>query len=89
MRKLSWPAATVLAAVAGAVLALRATAVEYSDDVLLQAQVRNLQEMVRTLESVGDVEEAPASLVFEPADADAVPIGWWLAATPQENASWA
>ena len=34
-------------------------------------------------------EEAPASLVFEPADADAVPIGWWLAATPQENASWA
>ena len=34
-------------------------------------------------------DEAPASLGFAPADAGAAAIGWWLAATPQENARWA
>jgi hypothetical protein len=34
-------------------------------------------------------DEAPASLAFDPADADATAIGWWLAATPQEHRAWA
>jgi len=34
-------------------------------------------------------DEAPASLTFVPVDAGAVAVGWWLAATPQENAAWA
>lgn len=34
-------------------------------------------------------DPAPASLTFVPADAGAVTAGWWLAATPQENAAWA
>jgi len=34
-------------------------------------------------------DEAPASLTFLPGDADAAAVGWWLAATPQENAAWA
>ncbi len=34
-------------------------------------------------------DEAPASLTFIPDHADAAAIGWWLAATPQENAAWA
>lgn len=34
-------------------------------------------------------DEAPASLVFIPDRAGAAAIGWWLAATPQENAAWA
>ena len=34
-------------------------------------------------------DEAPASLDFVPADAGVAAVGWWLAATPQENAAWA
>ena len=34
-------------------------------------------------------DAAPASLTFVPAAAGAKPIGWWLAATPQESAAWA
>jgi hypothetical protein len=34
-------------------------------------------------------DEAPASLTFLPVDAGVPTAGWWLAATPQENAGWA
>lgn len=34
-------------------------------------------------------DEAPASLVFVPSEAGSTAIGWWLAATPQEDAAWA
>lgn len=34
-------------------------------------------------------DEAPASLGFVPTDARIAAVGWWLAATPQENAAWA
>jgi len=33
--------------------------------------------------------EAPDALAFEPADPGAAIVGWWLAATPQEDAAWA
>ena len=35
------------------------------------------------------METAPASLAFVPDEAGAAAIGWWLAATPLENAAWA
>ena len=35
------------------------------------------------------MEQAPASLAFIPDDAGAPTVGWWLAATPQEDAAWA
>jgi len=34
-------------------------------------------------------DQAPASLSFEPLEAGAAAVGWWLAATPQEQAAWA
>lgn len=34
-------------------------------------------------------DEAPASLVFLPAEDTAAVAGWWLAATPQERSAWA
>ena len=34
-------------------------------------------------------DEAPPSLTFVPAGPNPGVIGWWLAATPQENAAWA
>jgi hypothetical protein len=34
-------------------------------------------------------DKAPDALAFEPADPGAAIVGWWLAATPQEDAAWA
>ena len=34
-------------------------------------------------------DPAPASLAFVAAAAGGTPVGWWLAATPLENAAWA
>jgi environmental stress-induced protein Ves len=34
-------------------------------------------------------DQAPASLTFVPTEAGSPVPGWWLAATPQENAGWA
>jgi len=34
-------------------------------------------------------DDAPGSFTFQPMDAGAAHVGWWLAATPQEAAAWA